>query len=87
MNWFVPDHTLAVYVGTSTFDKVQKKNNNGELVSAYPDILQAKKDCDKLRTCLEKYNIKNEDQVYDLSNDPTDTEVEKMFVSITQRLM
>ena len=56
------------------------------MVSAYPDIPQAKDDCEDMKACLEKYNIKSADQVYDLSNDPLNTEVDETLNSIEERI-
>ena len=55
-DWFVPDHTLAVYFGQARFDKVLKMKD-GQYKPFLGDILQAKKDCDDLRECFEKYSI------------------------------
>ena len=55
-DWFVPDHTLAVYFGQAHFDKVLKMKD-GKYQPFLGDILQAKKDCDDLRECFEKYSI------------------------------
>ena len=59
---------------------------NGKLQPFLADILQAKKDCDDLRECFEKYNIRREDQIYDLSNDPTEKEVKNTIMSITKKI-
>ena len=50
------------------------------------DVPLAKNDCNELRTCLEKYNIKSDDQVYDLSNNPTEKEVLKALSDIRKKL-
>ena len=61
LDWFIPDHTLAVYFGMSHFDKVLKEDADGAWYQVMDDIPEAKRDCDDLRACLEKYNIKSEE--------------------------
>ena len=53
---FTPDVTLAVYFGMSKFDKVIKKDSegnpemkDGKYRPRFDNIEQAKKDCDDLR--------------------------------------
>ena len=86
LDWFIPDHTLAVYFGMSHFNQVLKEKN-GQWEPMMLDIPQAKKDCDDLRVCLEKFNIKSEEQVYDLSNDPSSALVMEKLIEIKNKLI
>ena len=36
---------------------------------------------------MEKYGIKDDDQIYDLSDDPSDKELEAMFKNVLQKLI
>ena len=58
---FVPDHAIALYFGMPKFDEVLYQDKNGDWVQKTPDIPQAKQDCDDLRACFEKYNIRDHD--------------------------
>ena len=86
LDWFIPDHTLAVYFGMSKFDNVLKTKENGKLEQFMGDIPQAYKDCKELRACFEKYNIKSEEQVYDLSEDPTEKKVKETLMKICKKI-
>ena len=82
----MPDHAIALYFGMAKFDEVLYQDKSGNWVQKAPDIPQAKQDCDDLRACFEKYNIRDEDQVLDLSCNPTLKEVNKAFSVIFQKL-
>ena len=67
---FVQDHTLAVFISFSRFDKVLKKKSDGSFSPAYDDLETAKQDCEDLQECLKKYNITDQNDIYRL-DDPT----------------
>ena len=66
--YFVQDHTLAVFINISHFDKVLKKQDDGSYEPAYGNLLAAKTDCDELQECLKKYQITDEKDIYRLDN-------------------
>ena len=70
----------------SHYDKVLKCNNEGVILQALLDNQQAKKDCDDLRRCLEKFGINDPHDVYDLSEDPTKEQTIQVFRDIMFRL-
>ena len=51
------------------------------------DVPLAKNDCDEMRACFEKYNIKSEEQVYDLSENPTEEKVKNSLDDIKDKLV
>ena len=82
----MPDRCIAVFFSTSKFDKVWKMKKDGSYVQAYSDIPKAKNDCITLRECLAKYQIKDEDDIYNLEDDPTEKEIREVFMKIDGKL-
>ena len=50
------------------------------------NIDHAKQDCDAFRECLEKFGVKNSEDFYDLSDDPTKEQTVKVFEEVMERL-
>ena len=51
------DHRLLVNISTSKFDKVWKKDKEGNVTQALNDISTARKLSEKLRASLKRYQI------------------------------
>ena len=89
LSWFTPDHVIGVFLGTSKYDAVVKK---GPLHEGQPaeqilnDIPSAKEDCNKLKRCLQNDYMLSADNVYDLSNNPTEKEVEVTLRAVLERV-
>ena len=79
------DQSLAVLIGLTRFDQVFEKNKDGSFSQAYPDLPAAKKDCDDLQECLQKYRIQGEDDIYRL-DDPIFKLINKNFSKIRTRI-
>ena len=85
-NWFRPKHRRAVLFAQSKFDEVQKLDSkNFKMTQFYPDLEQVKKDCETLRGCLQKFEIMEQD-IIDLSNNPTMNETGKVLDKISKEL-
>jgi len=99
--WFTPDQVIFICFGMSKFGAVlekDKKTNgpryllNGKTHLKVPvqrevDIPQAKKDCEKLKKCLQHYKLVSHENLYDLSNDPSYKEVEQTFRSVGKKII
>ena len=84
--FFVPDHSIAVFFATSKFDKVGKIGKGGDFEQGYTDLTEAKNDCKQLRDCLQKYKIRDPKDIYNLDNDPTEKEIRMVCMDIEKRL-
>ena len=84
-NWFQPRYRLAFYFGINNYDACWKRNKQGELVQAMPDLPGAEQDCEMLRMCLEKYQIRESD-VFWFGNNPTGKELGDAFDKLSKRL-
>ena len=69
----------------SKFDACWKRDRTGTLAQAYNDIPNSRKDCNQLKKCLQKYEIMYED-IYDLSNDPSPDECDKVLNMISKKI-
>ena len=70
-NWFRPKHRKAFLFAQSKFDAVQSIDTKKFTVQQfYPDLDDVKKDCQTMRDCLRKFEIKDKD-IVDLTNNPT----------------
>ena len=72
--YFIQDHTIAVYIGLTRFDKVFHKKEDGSYSPFYENLDAAKQDRDDLQECLKKYQISDPKDIYRL-DDPSWKEV------------
>ena len=85
-NWFRPKHRKAVLFAQSKFDAVQMIDSQKfTFRQVYSDLNDVQSDCIKLRQCLVKFEIMDQD-IYDLSDNPTMQQVGKVFDSISKEL-
>ena len=87
--YFVPDETLAVFFGTTSYDAVweEKKDKEGKLIvkQAFEDINAAENDIKCLKECLYKYGVKSDKDIYNL-NQPTDKDSKGVFRQLMNRV-
>ena len=70
----------------SKFDAVQTiDSKNLTFKQFYSDLPDVKKDCDKLKQCLMKFEIMEQD-IYDLSDNPSKQKVGEVLDSISKQL-
>ena len=69
----------------STFDAVCRFEQDGTLVQGIHDLHKIKQDCDAFKTCLKKYQIKNND-IVDLSDNPSSKEVSEKIAALYTKL-
>ena len=86
--YFVPDYRLVVYCATSHYDAVWKRDKDGRIVQALPDLPLSKEDCATMRVALEKYDFSDTGpgDIYIIDDDPTKDDKDEVIRSIKKRL-
>ena len=71
-NWFKATHKIAIFYAQSKYDACWKpsKKNKGEYEQGLNDLSTVTDDCDLLKNCLEKYQIRESDAIC-IYNNPT----------------
>ena len=87
-NWFKPDRMIVVYFAVANFNRVGKwDERTGKFIQHFKNLPNAKTDCDTMKQVLDYYKIDDKgDKVYDLSNDPSLEEFEKVYTEIGKLL-
>ena len=62
---------ICVYFAVEKFDNVWYENEKNEVGQKYKDLETCKKDCADLKAMLDKFRISEEDEVYEMTSDPT----------------
>ena len=60
-----------MYFGMSRYDEVVHKGTEGSMKSVLPDAPQAQEDCERVRAYLKMFNIDQDEDVYNLSENPS----------------
>ena len=83
---FVPDRRIALVVGISKYDKLEKIETDRFNPGTMNDLPQNKNECDDFLDCLRKFGFDNEDDIYDLSDNATRKQINEKLTSIRNKL-
>ena len=86
--YFVPDYRLIVCVATSDYSAVWKRDKNGKIVQALPDLRFSKYNNHVMRMAFEKYDFKDmgPGDIYFIDEEPSVDDKDQVIRSIKKRL-
>ena len=84
---FVPHNKLVVYIATSEFDAVWRRDEKGKIVQFMDNLPQCREDCSTLRFVMKRYQITDTgpDHKYNMDNNPTKSEYRDAMKDISKR--